>query len=148
MDFLKAQAPRVHYAEIRPMRSKSVRSLTELQQKVAAPGGIIMDCSEAVTLLCHIGGLADPNGNNYDGAGYTGTLLTHLPHYSDASKARVGALCVFGAYPGVHVAMVHEPGPDPMLWTHGEESDPSLHRLSWMLPGFKPPHTFLSIAAL
>ncbi len=148
MDFLFTEARRVHYAEVRPMHSAHIDSLVKLQHAVAARGGLIMDCSEAVTLICHVAGLSDPNGNHYDGSGWTGSLLTHLPHYSDASKAGVGALCVFGAAPGVHVAMVHQPGRDPLMWTHGEESDPSIHRLSWMLPGFKPPHTFLSIAAL
>jgi hypothetical protein len=148
MDFLLAQRNRVHYAEVRPMHSESIKSMYQLKQRVAAPGGITMDCSESVTLICKLAGLKDPNGLSYDGAGYTGTLLDHLPHYTDAGAAKLGALCVFGPGTGTHVTMVHERGPDPWLWTHGEESDPSLHRLSWMRPGFAPPVTFLSIAGL
>jgi hypothetical protein len=99
-------------------------------------------------LICKLAGLSDPNGYGYDGSGFTGTLLDHLPQYSKPGAAKVGALCVFGPKTGIHVAMVYERGPDPLMWTHGEESDPSLHRLSWMQPGFPAPTTFLSIANL
>lgn len=148
MDYLLAHRNRCHYAEIRPMHSRSIASMFVLKQRIAAPGGLTMDCSEAVTLICKLAGLADPNGLNYDGAGFTGTMLDHLPHYVDAGAAKIGALCVFGPGTGTHVAMVHERGHDPVLWTHGETGDPSLHRLSWMAPGFEPPVTFLSILDL
>jgi hypothetical protein len=148
MEFLLNHRHRCHYAEVRPMRSETIRSMYGLKQRVAAPGGLIMDCSEAVTLICKVAGLEDPNGLAYSGNGYTGTLLDHLPHYSDPGAGKVGALCVFGPGTGTHVAMVYARGHDPLLWTHGEEGDPSLHRLSWMRPGFEPPVTFLSVAAL
>jgi len=148
MDLLLNHRARVHYAEVRPMRSRSIGTVFELKQRIASPGGLTMDCSESVTLICKLAGLADPNGLGYDGAGFTGTLLDHLPHYSEAGGAKIGALCVFGPGTGTHVAMVHERGSDPWLFTHGEESDPSLHRLSWMQPGFQPPVTFLNISSL
>lgn len=148
MDLLLEHRNRIHYAEVRPMRTAKIANVWQLKQAVAAPGGITMDCSESVTLICRLAGLKDPNGHGYNGTGFTGTLLDRLPHYSDPGAAKVGALCVFGPSPGIHVGMVHERGADPWLFTHGEESDPSLHRLSWMAPGFPPPVTFLSIAAL
>lgn len=148
MDFLLNHKSRIHYAEVRPMHSHSITSVYELKQRIASPGGLTMDCSESVTLICKLAGLSDPNGLNYNGTGYTGTLLGHLPHYSEAAGAKIGALCVFGPGTGTHVAMVHERGPDPWLWTHGETGDPSLHRLSWMRPGFEPPVTFLNISSL
>lgn len=148
MEFLYTHRNRVHYAEVRPMKTAGIKTMFELKQAVAAPGGITMDCSESVTLICKLAGLADPNGLNYDGQGFTGTLLDHLPHYDNPGAAKVGALCVFGPGTGTHVAMVYERGPDPLLWTHGEEADPSLHPLSWMQPGFAKPTTFLSISGL
>jgi hypothetical protein len=36
-----------------------------------------MDCSEFVTVCHFVGGAPDPNGRNYDGFGYTGTLVSH-----------------------------------------------------------------------
>lgn len=148
MDVLLTHRNRVHYAEVRPMRSKNITNVYQLKQRIAAPGGLTMDCSESVTLICKLAGLKDPNDQNYDGLGFTGTLLATLPHYEQAGGAKIGALCVFGPGTGTHVAMVYERGSDPLLFTHGEEGDPSLHRLSWMRPGFEPPVTFLSIAAL
>lgn len=148
MELLLNHRNRCHYAEIRPMATAKIHTVYELKQALAAPGGVTFDCSESTTLICKLAGLADPNGQGYDGAGYTGDMLAHLPHYSDAAAGKVGALCVFGPGSGIHVAMVYERGPDPLLWTHGENGDPSLHRLSWMRPGFPPPVTMLSIATL
>ena len=148
MDLLLHHRARIHYAELRPMSTASIHSVLGLKQRIAAPGGLTMDCSESVTLICKLAGLSDPNGLAYNGQGFTGTLLGHLPHYVNAAGAKIGALCVFGPGTGKHVAMVYERGTDPMMWTHGETGDPSLHRLSWMVPGFAPPVTFLNISAL
>jgi hypothetical protein len=35
-----------------------------------------------------------------------------------------GDLVVWGAYPGHHVALVLEVGPDPLLCSHGQEKGP------------------------
>jgi hypothetical protein len=124
--------------------------LTEAQMraKLNAGGSISMDCSEGVTCLCKWAGLRDPNGLHYNGQGYTGTLLAHLPHYRDPSKAKVGALCVFGPGNGDHVAMVMEPGSDPLMWSHGSEAGPYLVRWSAERDYHRKPATFLSIAGL
>lgn len=145
MDALVFYRRRVHYAQVRPMRTAGIR---HLRLALFRPGGITMDCSESVTLLCRLAGLHDPNGLGYNGAGYTGTLLEHLPHYFTPSAALTGALVVFGDPPGEHVCMVRWPGTDPVLFSHGSERDPSYHRLSYMRPGFAGAVTFLSIAAL
>lgn len=150
MDYLLAHRNRMHYAQIRPGACTRIATMFALKQAIAAPGGLTVDCSDAVILICRIAGLTDPTGQDYDGddTDYTGTLLRNLPHYVDPGAAKIGALCVFGPGTGTHVAMVHERGHDPMLWTMGENGDPSLHRLSWMAPGFQPPVTFLSILNL
>jgi hypothetical protein len=60
------------------------------------------DCSGFVTLMASWSGNPDPNGNSFDGQGYTGTMLDHLPHIPLRETWR-GDLAVSGAYPGVHV---------------------------------------------
>jgi hypothetical protein len=148
MDYLVRERARVHYAEVRPMRTHRLTSLHLLQQALQSPAGITCDCSESVTLLCRLAGLSDPNGFNYDGTGYTGTLLRHLKHYTDASKGGVGALVVFGPGAGHHVCMVRTPGRDPLLFSHGSEAGPIFLRLSDEKRYQSPPTVFLSIATL
>jgi hypothetical protein len=148
MRWTVAHEPLIHYAQMRPMRTAHYHE-QELADLFDAVGHTIaMDCSEGVTLLCRLAGLRDPNGAGYDGSGYTGTLLAHLPHYTKPSGADVGALVVFGPGAGDHVAMVDTPGSDPLLWSHGAENGPRLVRLSVEKAVHRPPTTFLSIAAL
>ena len=140
MHELLAHERQIHYAQIRPMRS------VHLQHPVYP---LTMDCSESVTCLCKWAGLQDPNGLGYDGSGYTGTLLDHLPHYYDPGNADVGALVVFGPGTGQHVTMVLEPDHrNPLLWSHGSESGPRLVRLHDEAQAHLPPVRFLSIAHL
>ena|SRR5437660_262605 len=148
MDLLVRNEPRIHYREYRPMQTARLSSLHLLQQALYSPRGITMDCSESVTLLCHVCGLHDPNGFGYDGYGFTGTLLHHLPHYSDPSKAKVGALVVFGPGSGDHVCMVRHPGPDPVLFSHGSERGPIWIKLTDEQRYQRKSTTFLSIATL
>lgn len=152
MDALVFYNRRVHYAQVRPMRSTGIR---HLRPALLRPHGLTMDCSESVTLLCRLAGLRDPNGRNYNGSGYTGTLLGYLEAYSEPAIAKCGALCVFMGRPGTpeadtgeHVCMVRRPGHDPELFTHGREADPSFRALSYMRPGFYGEPRFLSIAKL
>jgi len=75
-------------------------------------------------------------------------LLHHLPHYSDPSKAKVGALVVFGPGSGDHVCMVRHPGPDPVLFSHGSERGPIWIKLTDEQRYQRKSTTFLSIATL
>jgi hypothetical protein len=72
-------------------------------------------------------GIPDPNGLNYDGQGYTGTLLSHLPHIPLNQTWR-GDLVVWGLAPGVHVAMLLEGGVrvgnNPQVASHGYQGGP------------------------
>jgi hypothetical protein len=137
----------IHYAQIRPMRTVHL-SEHDMRHRLDSGGALTMDCSEGVTCLCKWAGLHDPNGHGYDGTGYTGTLLAHLPHYSDPSKARTGALVVFGPGAGDHVCMVLEPGRDPLLWSHGQERGPIAIRFSAEKAWQRRPATFLRIGEL
>jgi hypothetical protein len=103
-----------------------------------------------VTELLHWVGCTDPNGLHYGYAGYTGTMLKYLPHYTSPKAAGVGALVVYGPGTGEHVAMVHTPDPvhgNPLLASHGRPGLDFVYlrdESSW----HKPPVTFLSIAHL
>src|SRR5437868_14540651 len=112
MTRLARYAPQVHYPphDIRGPADARTFALSEqdLEHVLSAGGGVTMDCSEAVTELCRWAGLRDPNGLGYRYAGYTGTLLAHLPHYSDPAAAYPGALVVYGPGTGEHVSMVYE----------------------------------------
>ena len=105
-----AHEPQIHYGEVRPMPLTRELPLTT-------------DCSGFVTLCYHLAGAPDPNGLDYDGEGWTGTLLRHMEHVGREDAQR-GDLVVWGRYPGRHVALVLEPGDDPLLCSHGRERGP------------------------
>ncbi len=131
-----------------PLDAATFRMTEQTMTHVLTSGGrLMMDCSEFATELCRWAGLADPNGLGYRYAGYTGTMLAHLPHYSDPGNANVGALCVFGPGSGEHVSVVYTPGADPVLASHGRNGF-DFWRLSVERTWHAAPVTFLSIAAL
>jgi hypothetical protein len=151
MDLLVARKRKVHYAQVRPMVTRTIHTLRQLRAALRKRQGVTMDCSESVTLVCRLSGLRDPNGRNYDGAGFTGDMLNYkaLEHYKDPTRAKTGALWVVGGGTGEHVCMVRHPGPDPILFSHGTEADPTYYPLSVMIAAFPgQPWTFLSIAHL
>lgn len=112
----------VDYAQIRPMRTRFLtqsRLTIDLQHSIP----VTMDCSESVTLICRLAGLRDPNGLNYDGYGYTGDMLVHLPHFTDYDKLHKGSLIVYGDGTGTHVVMVTTPnGNNPEVYSHGSHA--------------------------
>lgn len=133
-------------ADARTFRLTEQQAVTLLH----AGGRLTADCSEMVTELLRWVGCADPNGLNYHYAGYTGTMLAHLPHYSNAKAAGVGALCVFGPGTGEHVSMVYEPDTargNPLLASHGRPGFDFV-RLNDERAWHAPPVTFLSVAHL
>ncbi len=147
MDFLVLNEPLIHYLQKRPMVTNRYTE-QELADLFKAKKTISMDCSESATLLCRLAGLADPNGSNYDGSGFTGTMLKNLKHYSSAVSADVGALVVFGPGNGDHVCMVRNHGKDPLLFSHGTERGPYFAHLSDVRKVHRAPTTFLSVAKL
>jgi hypothetical protein len=112
----------IHYKEIRPM-------------PIHLPAQHLpftTDCSGFVTVLAKWAGAPDPNGNGYSGYGFTGTLLSHLPHI-DSRYARRGDLVVYGHTSGEHVVMLLQDvdgHPDPRIVSHGEEIAPTGYLLS------------------
>ena len=108
--------PRIHYAPVRPMPLR--RGLP-----------LATDCSGFATLCYFLAGAPDPNGLDYNGQGYSGTLLRHLPHVG-RDAVQPGDLVVWGRYPGRHCAVVLEPGEDSLLASHGQERGPLELRFS------------------
>ena len=100
-----------HYAEIRPM------PLT-----VKFP--IVTDCSGFATWVYRQAGAHDPNKLQYNGRGYTGTLLA-AGKKTTMAKAKPGDLIVYGPGTGWHVAIIIEPGPNALTISMGREGDPS-----------------------
>jgi len=145
MDYLVNHTGKVHYRQSRPMSTRWINTMDELRKAIARSGGITCDCSESVTLICHIAGMNDPNGFKYNGYGYTGTILNYCkPHYTDPSKANIGALVVCGPGAGDHVMMVRRPGKDPLLFSHGGEYDPKFVRWSRIVPYLRRPAVICS----
>lgn len=92
------------------------------------------DCSGIVTILAKWAGCPDPNGQHYSGAGYTGTLLSHLPSIWLHQTYR-GDLAIFGPGTGDHVVMLVQGGTrfkDPLVMSHGHPGadDPEIRPLS------------------
>lgn len=115
---------RYHYRQFRPMTLKTL---------IALKGDVYADCSMTATAICKVGGAPDPNGQNYNGTGYTGTIRAHATRISLAS-AKVGDMIVHGTGAGSHVTTIYEPHPtNPLLFSHGQESGPSLYRLAVQL---------------
>ena len=111
--------PQVHYQQSRP-----IDGLLEARKLP-----LHTDCSGFSTLCYAWSGAPDPNGLNYSGQGYTGTLLQQMRHIPK-SAVQPGDLVVWGAPPGHHVALVLESGADPMLASHGQEKGPIAIRFS------------------
>ena len=83
------------------------------------------DCSGFATWCYWVAGVADPNGQNYSGQGYTGTLLSHGTHIA-GENALPGDLIVYGPGTGWHVGVIVEiDGLNVLTVSHGQQGDPS-----------------------
>ena len=145
MVLLHDHAAQVHYppGDVRTHRATEIQTDKDLVRALG-DGKFEYDCSQVVEILWRVAGLRIPPALVN---GYTGTIL-ELPIYDDPAKARIGAACVFGPGTGEHVSMVMEPGPDPLLWSHGFDGGPIKIRLSVERRFHSPPVTFCSIAHL
>lgn len=125
--------PQIHYQELRPIDG--------LHEPRKLP--LTTDCSGFSTLCYAWAGAPDPNGLGYSGEGWTGTMLQHMKAIA-AEAVQPGDLVVWGPPPGHHVALVLEPGPDPLVCSHGQESGPTAERFS-VESAYQPsPATWLS----
>lgn len=108
----------IHYQEIRPMPLNNRLPLTT-------------DCSGFVTLCYFLAGAPDPNGLNYNGQGYTGTLIGH-GYQIILSKVHPGDVCILGPGNGDHAVIISDiSNPlNPFVISHGEESGPEVRHLN------------------
>jgi hypothetical protein len=160
-DVLYAQRAKVHYppGDVRTESIHEVATLVELNQLLARPQGLTVDCSQLVQLVCHVGGIRSPSGSYaFDGA--TSTMLRGpCRQYSSPRHAGLMAIVVFLSVPafgdapgGHHTAFVIEPDPlhgNPLLGSHGSEEDPRKIKLRDELSAQRGrPYVFLSIIGL
>jgi hypothetical protein len=108
-----ANEPSISYSNARPIDGTGKPAVVPLA----------IDCSGFVTLCYQWAGAPDPNGLGYTGGGFTGTILQHGRRIGRAA-AQPGDLVVWGDGDGRHVALVLEPGADPVLASHGSDGGP------------------------
>jgi hypothetical protein len=110
----------IHYEEARPM---------PIHTPINHP--FTTDCSGYVTLMAKWAGCFDPNGLDFDGQGYTGTMLKHLAHIPFKETLR-GDLLVIGGFPGIHVVCLLEGGQltdKPQVASLGGPGDPQSYSM-------------------
>lgn len=107
----------IHYAEVRPIP----RVLPGEYPKLP----LTTDCSGFVTMAYQYADCPDPNGLNYNGQGFTGTLLQHG---KKVQKPRPGDIVIYGGGTGNHAALVIAVNGTTMskiiTASHGNESGP------------------------
>jgi predicted chitinase/uncharacterized protein YraI len=113
----EAHKNQFHYRQVRPIQYSSNLPW-------------IGDCSGFVTFCYKQAGAPDPNGMNYNGAGYTGTLVSHGRQISQGELIP-GDVVIYGPGTGEHAAVIMEGGSDPMTISMGQEGDPHWVRVSW-----------------
>lgn len=111
--------PKIHYRQSRPI--DGINTLWKLP--------LYTDCSGFVT-LCYkwAGAPKDPNDNNYNGLGYTGTLIAHGRTVT-AATAKPGDLVIYGPASATHhtcIVVKADAGGNPLLVSHGQEGGPDL----------------------
>jgi len=111
-----ANNARIHYLQRRPMH---------LAAMVGKQLDLSIDCSESTTGAYKYAGAPDPNGRGYDGAGNTACMRAHLPRIP-LSAILPFDIIVYGPNDVTrqHVCIVLEPGPDPLMFSHGQEAGP------------------------
>lgn len=114
-----------HYVQLRPIDGEHQPHKLPLR----------FDCSGAVTDgYAWTPGVSDPNSENFNGSGYTGTVMTSPLmveiHPSEVKPADIG---VYGDYPGKHEVGALTEGPDPNVFSMGREGDPNEYKASALI---------------
>lgn len=112
---------RVHYT-MGWQRMQIVRQRLTAQQIATVPE-LFEDCSSSITGLFFVAGARDPNGLNFNGQGFTGTMCGHGRSVS-LVNAKPCALVFYGnGPPWKHVALYLGGG---RVWSFGSEPGPYL----------------------
>jgi hypothetical protein len=122
-----AHQPQIHYAEKRPFPVQPAGTLPRLP--------LTCDCSAWVSICYRAAATPDPNQSDWNGMGFTGTLLKHG---TKVAKPQPGDVVIYGPSPGHHAALVVGGGSDPLTVSHGSEAGPLLIRVS-VERRFQPP---------
>jgi hypothetical protein len=107
--------------------SEGANRLYSLERPYQWP--FISDCSAGVTDMYRWALCPDPNGLNYKGDPYTGTLVAH-GNLIAAKRVRSGDVGILGPGTGWHAVIALTGGPDPQVWSMGEQGDPRLYKAS------------------
>lgn len=144
---LAAHASLLDYTEGGARMMGEKLTWTQVQAMLAKGERLTGDCASFYTEVCKWAGCSDPNRLNYDGYGYTGTLLNSMPHITLA-EAQNGDAIVFGAWPGLHVVWVTEPSAtNPKVDSHGRPGFDQTTFLAMRDSEFSTvPYTVLSLA--
>jgi hypothetical protein len=150
MDWCYEQRALIHYP-FEDKRTTTVVHITSvgLLKAEVLDGRANWDCSQMCYAL-----LGAVFGGVHGQAGATGEMLQDesiFPHYTDPRAAYIGALAVLGPGSGQHVCMVRHRDTlhgNPVVFSHGQESDPRMVNLSIEQADHLPPTTMLSIARL
>ncbi len=116
----------IHYAQVRPIPTH------------AKDLPLVTDCSGFATLAYKWAGAPDPNGNDYNGQGYTGTLMRHG---RKVVTPLPGDLLIYGPFPGHHVVVYMETWHGAwIVCSHGQEIGPlrMLQHREELVQGWKP----------
>lgn len=107
----------IHYSQARPF-------------PIYAPGTIPMtlDCSAFAITCARWAGAPNPSGAA-PGYGNSASIAAFAKEIGP-NEVQAGDICVFGAPVTHHVAVVLEPGDDPLMVSHGQEAGPFSIRLS------------------
>jgi len=126
-----ARSSDIAYKQSRPMQLRKIPHLPSRG-----------DCSAACAMIYFNADLDDPNGRDYDGAGYTGTLLGHgreVPldslqpldlvfyGFTTAARARPG----FPEAAPTHVACAIGDAKRDRIFTFGHDPGPSFERVNY-----------------
>ena len=101
--------------------------LYSLERPFTTP--FISDCSAGVTDMYRWGLASDPNGLDYGGDPYTGTLIAH-GRLIPARKVRSADVGILGPGTGWHAVLALSGGSDPKCWSMGEQGDPKVYPFS------------------
>jgi hypothetical protein len=122
MDWWLQHNSSIHYEQIRPI---------PLARAKAHTLPIYTDCSGAATCIYYVAGAPDPNGLDYSGQGFTGTLFANGEAIKMAD-IEVGDLIIVGkGDASVHVYVVYRQVSGAWeLFSHGREQAPEIVTLA------------------
>lgn len=120
-EFLDGHKGQLPYTEGAQRMEGERMTWIQVMARLRSGGTITGDCSGMVSDMFDWAGLRDPNGLGFDGFGFTGTVMDHLPRFTDTADVHLGTIGVYGTYPGVHEIMFLEDyqGDQTRIFSHG-----------------------------